>query len=76
MPKVSYQFEKERLLTAGIIKKYTTAGGTTPDKVAKAIGLSRASYYDRLKSPDKFKVCELRKLYTYLKIPSEERISL
>lgn len=46
-----------------------------PDELALAARVSRATFYDRMKDPNQFRLCELRRISDKLHIPLEQLVA-
>lgn len=46
-----------------------------PDELAFAARMCRATFYDRLRDPSQFRLCELRRIGEKLHIPVEQLVS-
>lgn len=57
----------------GTIQKYLTVNQITRGKLLKYIGMKETTYYRRLENPSTFTLGEIRAIYDYLKVPTEER---
>ncbi|MCI1956140.1 MAG: hypothetical protein LKJ21_07180 [Oscillospiraceae bacterium] len=55
-----------------VIKYGMAQAGVEPDELALAARVSRATYYDRLRDPGQFRLCELRGIAEKLHIPLEQ----
>lgn len=56
-----------------IINDYSFEGGISKKQLANEIGIPVRTFYDRLKHPDKFSLCQLWKLCDKLNISEEDR---
>ncbi len=76
MPKLrpSATDQKNRALLA-TIKYGMERAGVEPDELALAARVCRATYYDRLRDPGQFRLCELRGISEKLHIPLEQLIT-
>lgn len=57
------------------IKYGMEQAGVEPDELALAARVSRATYYDRLRDPGQFRLCELRGISEKLHIPLDQLIT-
>lgn len=58
------------------IKKYQIIRNVTRETLCEALNFTAATYYNRLKRPDKFTIGELRRLKRLLSIPDNELMIL
>lgn len=65
---------KNRTIIA-TIKYGMEQAGVEPDELALAARVSRATYYDRLRDPGQFRLCELRGISEKLHIPLDQLIA-
>lgn len=57
------------------IKYGMELSGVEPDELALATRICRTTFYDRLKNPSQFRLCELRRISQKLHIPLEQLVS-
>lgn len=60
----------------GQIAYYLTVSGYTKPELAEMLGMSSASFYNKLKNPDTFKLDEFLLLLEYLNLDAETKLKL
>ena len=76
MPKLrpSPTDRRNRALIAAI-RYGAEQAGVDPEELALAARISRATYYSRLRRPEEFRLCELRRISEKLHIPLDQLIA-
>lgn len=70
MPKLRQSAEEERArILLAKIKYGMEKQGVTHEQLAFAAHITRPTLYARYRCPDEFKLCELRRISTKLKLP-------
>lgn len=75
MPKLrtpAHEMENRAIIAA--IKYGMEMANVEPEELALAARVCRATFYDRLKDPSQFKLCELRRISQKLHIPLEKLV--
>lgn len=59
-----------------MVAKQRILHGYNMGQIAEIIGISKSAFYDKMKSPGKFRLVELRELCRILKFSVEEKASI
>lgn len=58
-----------------IIKLYMSRRDASPEEVANAIGISRATLFGCFREPSNWRLSWLQRVYEYLRVPEDERFN-